>query len=103
MPSFVILPLSQCHHTRGRAPFGGFSNPLLSGSALVCGLVWENTAIALSSTMLVSIRALIVLLNRSRMVVVESMQLASRVPNLDSRSDGCYSRFSRLFRKEGDR
>jgi hypothetical protein len=28
-----MLPFIQCHQTRGRAPLGGFSNPLLSGSA----------------------------------------------------------------------
>src|SRR5690348_1884624 len=32
MPSSVMLPFIQCHHTRGRAPAGGFSNPLLSES-----------------------------------------------------------------------
>jgi hypothetical protein len=31
-----MFPFIQCHHTRGRALFGGFSNPLLSGSAGVC-------------------------------------------------------------------
>ena len=34
MPSLVMLPFIQCHHTRGRALWGGFSKPLLSGSPL---------------------------------------------------------------------
>src|SRR6266700_920768 len=36
MPSLVMFPFIQCHQTRGRAPLGGFSNPLLSGSAEAC-------------------------------------------------------------------
>ena len=31
MPSLVMLPFIQCHQTRGRAPLGGFSKPLLRG------------------------------------------------------------------------
>ncbi len=38
MPSLVMLPFIQCHHTRGRAPLGGFSNPFLSGSNLLCAV-----------------------------------------------------------------
>src|SRR5271163_2652831 len=33
MPSWVMLPFIQCHHTRGLAPLGGSSNPLRRGSA----------------------------------------------------------------------
>jgi hypothetical protein len=65
----------------------------LSASALACGLACENAAVALNSTMPVSIRDFIILLNRSRMVVVESMRLASRVPNLDNSSDGLFFSF----------
>jgi hypothetical protein len=36
MPSLVMFPFIQCHQTRGRALSGGFSNPLLSGSAPLC-------------------------------------------------------------------
>src|ERR1700758_3843587 len=36
MPSWVMFPFIQCHHTRGLAPLGGFSNPLFSGSAAPC-------------------------------------------------------------------
>jgi len=36
MPSFVILPFIQCHQTRGCALCGGFSNPLLRESGLLC-------------------------------------------------------------------
>ena len=38
MPSLEMLPFIQCHHTRGRALAGGFSNPLLSGSDWSCAL-----------------------------------------------------------------
>jgi hypothetical protein len=31
-----MLPFIQCHQTRGRAPLGGFSKPLLSGSGDAC-------------------------------------------------------------------
>ena len=40
MPSFVIFPFIQCHHTRGRALAGGFSNPFLSES----GEFWAGAA-----------------------------------------------------------
>src|SRR5438128_11049285 len=36
IPSFVILPFIQCHHTRGRAPLGGFSKPCYRASDEVC-------------------------------------------------------------------
>src|SRR5450755_1139430 len=36
MPSLVMLPFIQCHHTRGLAEFGGFSKPLFNGSAAFC-------------------------------------------------------------------
>src|SRR3954451_21969796 len=36
IPSLVIFPFIQCHHTRGRAPLGGFWKPLLSGSGEFC-------------------------------------------------------------------
>src|SRR6266567_9523968 len=36
MPSLVMLPFIQCHHTRGRAPSGGFSKPLFSESVVLC-------------------------------------------------------------------
>jgi hypothetical protein len=37
MPSLLMFPFIQCHHTRGRAPLGGFSKPLFSESEFVCG------------------------------------------------------------------
>ena len=32
MPSLVMLPFIQCHHTRGRAPSGGAVKPLCNAS-----------------------------------------------------------------------
>ena len=53
MPSLVMLPFIQCHHTRGRAPAGGFSNPLLSGSGLFCAVAMlapsKSTMIAMNA------------------------------------------------------
>src|SRR3954464_16014006 len=40
IPSLVTLPFIQCHHTRGRALLGGFSNPRLRGS--LCGVAGND-------------------------------------------------------------
>ncbi len=48
-----MLPSIQCHHTRGRAPLGGSSNPLINASAaplpvvaagVIAGVAWDAGA-----------------------------------------------------------
>src|SRR5581483_8943473 len=46
MPSLVILPFIQCHHTRGRALCGGFSKPFIN----VSSVFWAVTHAPLSSS-----------------------------------------------------
>src|SRR6185437_13234509 len=46
MPSLVILPFIQCHHTRGFALSGGFSKPLCSESVVFCAAAMPRHIVA---------------------------------------------------------
>ena len=52
-----MLPFIQCHQTRGRALAGGFSKPLLSGSACFCAAAMPrlNTIVRLAVTIFVNL------------------------------------------------
>src|SRR5215467_1467604 len=56
MPSLVMLPFIQCHHTRGRAELGGFSKPCFRASVAVWPsktgpIVESNTRVAMPTTL----------------------------------------------------